>query len=805
MKINIYLFTFIISVLLSFNTKGNAKNAPDGFVYFPDTYILSGKDSVKIGAFEIMDHVVTNREYMVFIKATSHPAPEHWKNGKIPAGFEDFPLIYVNRFDIYAYTNWLSEKENRIYTLPTAEQFERASRNGVEGFYYWGDDKSLLTPDKVNFDTDINRPYNEWQKYLKPAKWGMKNTAGLYGMCGNVWQFTLFFPDPAVRTYAFRLVEKTELDRVNMVGGSWARSKEYLKCGLALYRPSGIKSPDAGFRLVREPENICWKTISRRTIAVTTKEGNIAVSWAILNSDTKAIGFNIYRLKSKDRDTDGTKLNSSPIKDASFYIDTKNIIDGERYQYRVIPVDGQGKEGNPSEWTGVNADMKNYAEVVTFKPVYQKPGFTAVFGDLEGNGEMGCVIRLGNGCVEMSQDPGFPIQLEAFTSYGRSLWRKNIASHSAIYGNANNAPFNVWDIDGDGRAEVITFMEIEEENYLAVLDGTTGKLLRKTPWTKMATDFVRSSTRQLISIGYLDGKNPYIITQIGLYENERITAYDAQLNHLWTYDSFGDTNGSGGHKIEIADGDGDGKQEIFYGTNCLNSDGTLRWSIYRGHADIISVQDYIADRPGLEVFYLVETKVHAGAYLVDANSGEVIWKSNKDDDSRWTHAHYGWTADIWDGSPGKECVGVRNGHDDPYFVVYSAKGKVLQDSLTSKIRPFEWNGDQTRELFYNNGYNVGKWNGKEIVEIEGSHPNPIPGSSVIFTADLCGDFRSELIILRKTDDGKDAITVLTSTEPIHKKYISPAETKDYRLWLSRNGGGGYASVFDCPYLEPSKK
>lgn len=802
MKINIYIVAFLSLILLSFKTKENTKNVPDGFVYFPETNIEQKGDTLKVGAFEIMDHVVTNCEYQAFIKATSYPAPEHWKNGKIPAGFEDYPVIYVNRFDIYQYTNWLSKGENRVYTLPTSDKFEIAARSGTKGLYYWGDDKLLLTPDNVNFDVDINRPYTEWQKYLKPARWGMKNAAGLYGMCGNVWQFTISFPDPAIRGYTFRLIEKTELDQVIMVGGSWARSKEYLKCGLALYRASGVKSSDAGFRLVREPENIHWTTIPRRITAVTTKEGNVAVSWATLNDDTKNTGFYVYRLKSKNWNTDGTKLNEFPIKDATSFIDTKNLIAGQRYNYRVVPVDAQGKEGNPSEWTGITVDPQKYAEVVTFKPVYQKPGLTPVFGDLEGNGKMGCVIRLENGCNEMSQDPGFPVQLEAFTSYGRSLWRKDIAGHSAVYGNAHNAPFNVWDLDGDGRAEVITFMEIDGENYLAVLEGTTGKLLRKTPWTKMATDFIRSSTRQLISIGYLDGKNPFIITQTGLYENERVSAYDAKLKHLWTYNSFGDTDGSGGHKIELADVDGDGKQEIFYGTNCLNTDGTLRWSIYRGHADIISVQDYIQDRPGLEVYYLIETKIHAGAYLVDANTGEVIWKSNKDDDSRWDHAHYGWTADIWDGSPGKECTGVRNGHDDPWFVVYSAKGKVLQDSLTSKIRPFEWDGDLTRELFYNNGYNVGKWNGKEIVEMMRSHPNPIPNSTCIFTADLCGDFRSELVVQHKTEDGRDAISVVTSTEPMHKKYISPAETIDYKLWLSRNCGGGYGSIFDAPFLEP---
>ena len=800
-NLNLLIIILLAVVLVSCNEQVELQAVPEGFVYISESFSRSGKDSVKIGAFEIMDHPVTNREYAAFITATSYPYPIHWENGKIPAGFEDYPLIYVNRADAYEYTKWLTETDKRVYALPTVQQFTVAARSGTKGMYYWGDDESLITDANINCNADDNRPFDRWQDYLKPAKWGLQNKAGLYGMAGNIWQISLNNPDPAVRQWVYRLEQEPDMDKVNLTGGSWARSKEYLRCGLGVYQSCAIRSPDVGIRLIREPENIHWKVIPRKLAAVMTKDGKVALSWALLKSDTKSTGFNIYRLKSVNRDTDGLKINGSPVSEASFYIDNSDLSQ-ERYQYRVVPVDGAGKEGNPSEWTGITIQPSKYAEVVTFKPIYHKPGFVPVFGDLEGRGQMGCVIRLANGCNEMSQDPGVPVQLEAFTSYGRSLWRKDIAWHENIFGSHNNCPFNVWDMDGDGKAEVITLLQIGEDNHVAILDGMTGKVKHKTLWPKMTTDYARSSTRIQMSVGYLDGKNPAVITQTGIYENEVITAYDSQLNHLWTYNSFGATNGTGGHKVEIADVDGDGKQEVVYGTTCLNWDGSMRWSIYRQHPDIISVQDYIPSRPGLEVFFLVESAMHAGAYLVDASSGEVLWKNNREDDSRWVHGHIGWTADILADSPGMECVVTRVGHGDTHYAVFSSDGKILQESFPPFITPIEWNGDPTRELITDEGRFIGKWNGKEIVEIPGITPNHIPGSRFIFSADICGDFRDELVITAKTEDGRDAVTVITSTEPIHKKYIAPSEDINYKLWMARNKGGGYASIFDNPYVEP---
>ena len=255
------------------------------------------------------------------------------------------------------------------------------------------------------------------------------------------------------------------------------------------------------------------------------------------------------------------------------------------------------------------------------------------------------------------------------------------------------------------------------------------------------------------------------------------------------------TSGSGGHKVEVADVDGDGRQEVLDGTTCLKPDGTVRWSIYRMHPDVVSIQDFLPDRPGLEVFYLIESSVHAGAYMVDASSGAILWKFNRESDPRWDHGHSGTTADIWDGSPGIECLGnrSRSGH----LVLYSADGRILLEPF-SALETVEWDGDMTRELLMDHGRRIGNFDGQAVTEVSGAHPNPVPDSRFVMAADLCGDFRDELVLLSSSGDGAQSITVVTATDQLDTMYVSPDEVLDYRLWLGRNMGGGYKSQYYQP-------
>jgi len=597
--------------------------------------------SANIEDFEILDHPVTNSEYEAFIKNTGHTAPLHWVAGRIPAGKADYPVIFVNRSDVSAYLRWLTQKEGRIYRLPTSVEFEYAARGELKNQTYpWGGDGPR---DKANYDPDGRRRFDRWEDYLRPARWGHRNGYGLYGMAGNVWQMTVNNHEPATTRWKYRIEDPFLIEKTVM-SGSWARSQEYLKCGYRLNVSAGIRNPDIGFRPVREPEQGDW-TIQSQTLCVVPLGGDkVLLSWSLLKEDTPSISFHIYRARTRDHA--GFLVTKEPVVRSTTFIDS-GLNPGRRYQYYLRPVDRTGEKGKRSEWVGITATSESNSIVTAFKPLFKQGSLVPVFGDLNGDGTLDCVVRLGNGNGEMSQDPGLPVQLEAFTSYGRSLWRKDICYHDQCYGSANNVPFNVWDMDGDGKAEVITRLQMGDSVYVAILNGMTGEVRYKAPWPEMVSDFYRSSTRIHMSVAYLDGKHPAVVTQTGLYENEVFVAFDHQLKQLWCFESFAETSGSGGHKIEVADVDGDGKQEVFNGTTCLNHDGTLRWSIYRGHPDKVSIHDYLPDRPGLEVFYIVESDVGAGVYMVDANSGQVVWKVNREDDPRWTHGHVGWTANIW--------------------------------------------------------------------------------------------------------------------------------------------------------------
>ncbi len=793
----IFAGSFLMFLFCCISTNAS-ESILDGFVLIEGDTFQRGFGANQRGAqvrtedFEILDHPVTNQEYKKYIDETGYRAPLHWNQGNIPDGKENHPVIFVNRYDAENYLSWLTEREGRVYRLPTSVEFEYAARGGLKNEPYpWGDEPPQ---GKANYNRNRDRRFDRWEDYLKPAKWGEKNGYGLYGMAGNVWQLAVDYPDPAITRFKYRIENLIDLER-RVMGGSWARGEDYLKCGYRLSRSPGIRHPDLSFRPVREPKHSDWGTQNRKCCAVSLGNGKVCLSWALLNEDTQSVRFHVYR--STARNHAGFRVTEEPVL-SSMFID-ENLSSNNRYYYYIRPVNQTGEEGKRSEWAGVTVTKKNEPRLTSFKPLFKQGSLIPIFGDLDGDGTLDCAVRMDNGNREMSQDPGLPVQIEAFTSYGRSLWRKDICYHNHCFGSANNVPFNVWDMNQDGKAEVITRLQIGNEVFVAILDGMSGEVKHKTPWPEMVSDFSKSSTRIHLSVAYLDGEHPAVVTQTGLYENEVFAAYDAELNELWRFNSFAETNGSGGHKIEVADVNGDGKQEVFDGTTCLNHDGTLRWSIYRQHPDIVSIHNYLPDRPGLEVFYIVESSVHAGVYMVDANSGEVIWKVNREDDPRWTHGHTGWTADIWEQMTGIECVSNRAGHNDRNLILFSADGKKLLEPFPYGYTPMEWDGDLTRELISRRELKIGNFDGRKVNFIPNEEQPDLPDNvRLLMTADLYGDFRDELVLVEMDEKQNKFITVVPSTQPIQKRYISPTEKLDYRLWLARNMGGGYRSIYDQP-------
>jgi hypothetical protein len=71
--------------------------------------------------------------------------------------------------------------------------------------------------------------------------------------------------------------------------------------------------------------------------------------------------------------------------------------------------------------------------------------------------------------------------------------------------------------------------------------------------------------------------------------------------------------------------------------------------------------------------------------VVDAKTGKIIWKANRETDPRWIHAHMGWAADIWEDSPGMEILTNRDGHTVRDTVLFSADGKDPDESISSRL------------------------------------------------------------------------------------------------------------------------
>jgi rhamnogalacturonan endolyase len=761
--------------------------AADGFVSIRGGELRPG---ARVDDFEMLDHPITNAEYREYVVAAKARAPEHWVNGAIPAGLDNHPVVFVNRYEAAAYLAWRTKKESRRYRFPTAAEFEYAARAGdAKARYPWGGEAPA---GKANFDEEKTRTYADWRKFLKAVKSFPPNPWKLYDMAGNVWQMVDSATDLAVQRFVYRTEDPLQSES-RVGGGSWARTEYYLRCGVWGGVAPGLRYPDVGFRPVREPAGSThFHTLVRRVAAANAGGGSVFLSWQQLPLEEDVRGFHVYR--ATRRDVAGDRITPEPVA-LTNYTDSAPPA-AARLFYRIRAVGHDGREGPPSEWAGLTPSPLRSGLLMTFEPTAKTGGVTPVFGDLDGDGVFDAVLRLNNGISEMSRDPGVPVELEAFTSFGRALWRRPLLRHDQCYGSANNVPFTVFDLDGDGKAEVITRLAVGENVYLAVLNGMTGEILRKTPWTPMATDFAKSSTRIHMAIAYLDGKRPSIVTQTGLYENEIFDAYDANLRRLWQFRNLGATSGSGSHHVDIADLDGDGRDEVLDGTTALTPAGAVKWALYRQHPDIVAVKRIIPSLPGRQIYFAVESGTHAGAYVVDAATGKVIWKVNREDDPRWTHAHIGWAAKIWDGEPGMQMLTNRDGHLAKETVLFASDGKILMEPFPSQWRPVNWTGGAVRDLMTSDGRRLARFTGKAVEELPEAGPNEGGAASCFMGADLAGDFRDEVVCTGRNKAGEQAVFIYTNIAPTARRALTRTAEREYRLWIARNAGAGYPSYFE---------
>jgi len=123
---------------------------------------------------------VTNAQYEEFVRDMHRSvAPEiGWDGQKVPAGAEKLPVVGVTFYEAIAYCEWLSNKTNRKYSLPTEAQWEKACRGGANFIYPWGDEVDRGRSNHGQSALSIVDFYPEQNEY------------GVFDMVGNVRQWT---------------------------------------------------------------------------------------------------------------------------------------------------------------------------------------------------------------------------------------------------------------------------------------------------------------------------------------------------------------------------------------------------------------------------------------------------------------------------------------------------------------------------------------------------------------------------------------------------------------------------------------
>lgn len=266
----------------------------------------------------------------------------------------------------------------------------------------------------------------------------------------------------------------------------------------------------------------------------------------------------------------------------------------------------------------------------------------------------------------------------------------------------------------------------------------------------------------------------------GYYAKTMLVAYnfrDGKLSKLWTLDSSKSGNeafaGQGNHNMSIADVDGDGKDEIIFGSTAVDHDGKGMYSTGLGHGDALHTGDLDPGRPGLEVFQVHEDKnAKYGLSFRDAATGKILWGVYAGKD-----VGRGMAADIDPRYPGQEVWA--NGS------LYSAKGVKIGSGVPSSTNfGIWWDGDLLREQLDSN--RIDKWdyqNGvsKNVLTASGAAANNGTKATPALQADLLGDWREEVVW--RTEDSS-ALRIYTTTIPTEHRLYTLMHDPVYRLGIA---------------------
>jgi hypothetical protein len=192
------------------------------------------------------------------------------------------------------------------------------------------------------------------------------------------------------------------------------------------------------------------EAIDRGVVAIHQGEGKVFVSWRSLGSEPADVGYNLYR---QQGDQEAVKVNATPLTGATNFVDSGvDLSQATRYFVRAIIEGVEQEKGRPFELPA-NSPARPYLAIPLQTPEDYHANDASV-GDLDGDGQYEIVVHMVGRGRDNSQS-GFTTEpiLHAYKLDGTRLWEINLGKN--IREGAHYTQFMVYDLDGDGRAEVV--------------------------------------------------------------------------------------------------------------------------------------------------------------------------------------------------------------------------------------------------------------------------------------------------------------------------------------------------------------
>jgi rhamnogalacturonan endolyase len=394
--------------------------------------------------------------------------------------------------------------------------------------------------------------------------------------------------------------------------------------------------------------------------------------------------------------------------------------------------------------------------------------------------------------VAMKTAPGTKDGLNNFLKTGPAAGADNTADYRSsaakTLGKVTTGPEWYTVFNGKTGAELVTVLYKPDRGVTASWGALAG-IASPAGDLGWGNDSVFNFVdRFLTSVAYLDGERPSLVPCRGYYWRSALWALDwrgGQLTERWLFDTKDGGNGKdgkplqssqgyesqGSHSLRQGDVDGDGFDEIVYGSCTIDHDGKGLYSTGLRHGDALHMSVMDPTGTGMQV-WMVDEQVSEnngiGAHFQDAATGKILWTDpGTKDNGRgccgpMIAGTKGWQ--MWSGDGG----------------LWDASHKNVGSPPSSSNFTIWWGPDLNR--FAENGTSITPYGsaggtGLNVPSTECSSNNGSKSTPAL-TADIFGDWREEVVYRSSKND---ALRIYTTTQPTTNRLYTLMHDPVYRM------------------------